>query len=622
MANNDASLMNLLGEGVIPLPAATTIPGYTPLVDPTVTAAQDILARPYQTPTLPGLLGTGVIGEDTHYVHNGLVYPDFRDYYEDAPAPVAQFVTDGDSSDDLFTSEGSTLGSSPETTPGSGVFDAGTVGLGQGMDLDRMDRITALENPSLLSYMFFPGMTLAGKYALAPMLTEQEFAAQSAAFDALDAAEGLPGGVEVRSDAQGNVYTISTPKSIAAYDAAVFDDEQEAVDEVSMPSDYWTTYSKIQDIDEQLADIEGTTSRADEIAAWGEAYNIDPVGQTFYTDDPWGKGDDYWGEDTSTAPAPAAIEDMTFEEAFGPGTPGTTASPESTNVNNAGSSGDGGYDSGDSWGDSQMSAEGGSYGTDEGGGLADSGDSGGDDGCFIASTAVTLDNCGTKPISAIKVGDHVLSACGRKSNKVTYIEKVDWGHKYTLYSPVKDIEPFATNNHPIIVDGEWKTIDLDYTERNHPWLKASKLQDAYTAGGEDIVVYNLWVDGDGTYQVNGYGTSSLIGDGGVVRHGLEQGIIDISQFVDIANGAKDAGMVINYGMHIGNLLMARFSDRKDYTKWILDSVMGNRKGYTIKALIYLFGVSAVVSQPRLWKLALKRYIIDKTRYKEVNHGTA
>jgi hypothetical protein len=217
------------------------------------------------------------------------------------------------------------------------------------------------------------------------------------------------------------------------------------------------------------------------------------------------------------------------------------------------------------------------------------------------------------------VGCKVKSASGNRNNTVTFIERVDWNEDYVLYSPVKDIEPFATRNHPIMVDGDWMTIDPDYTDRNHPWLDAKQLNNAYRKADKGVVVYNLWVDGDHTYQVNGYGTESLIGDGGVVRNGLSHGVITMDDFVSIANGAKNSSFITNYGMHLGNRIMAKFSSSEWYTRWILDSVMGKRKDYVIRPLIYIFGVIGTAVQPKMWKQAVKQYIIKQNK-NEVTHG--
>ncbi len=260
-----------------------------------------------------------------------------------------------------------------------------------------------------------------------------------------------------------------------------------------------------------------------------------------------------------------------------------------------GDDGIGSSSSDDGWGGGDVAGgDTGAGDTADGGG----GDSGGD--CFIASTLVDMADGSKKRIDDVVIGDKVLSADGARTNMVKYIEKIDWKDDYILYSPDEENEPFITQNHPVMVDGEWVSSDIEYTRENHPWIEAKPLDGGRRSSGNKVVVYNLWVDGDHTFKVNGYGTSSLIGDGGVVRHGLEQGIIDWDDFVSIVSGAKDAGHLINYGMHLGNRIMAKFSRNKRYTKWILDSVMGKRKGYTIKTLIYLFGAAGILSKPRLW----------------------
>ena len=41
----------------------------------------------------------------------------------------------------------------------------------------------------------------------------------------------------------------------------------------------------------------------------------------------------------------------------------------------------------------------------------------------------------------------------------------------------------------------------------------------------EIDLYNLWLTGDGTYIVNGYGTHSIMFDGGWLRNSYEQGLL-------------------------------------------------------------------------------------------------
>ena len=61
------------------------------------------------------------------------------------------------------------------------------------------------------------------------------------------------------------------------------------------------------------------------------------------------------------------------------------------------------------------------------------------------------------------------------TNKVTFIEKHNQVQKILIYFHLNEIEPFATTNHPLFVDGEWVAVDVN----DYPWLeKARPLRDA------------------------------------------------------------------------------------------------------------------------------------------------
>jgi hypothetical protein len=230
---------------------------------------------------------------------------------------------------------------------------------------------------------------------------------------------------------------------------------------------------------------------------------------------------------------------------------------------------------------------------------SDSGGSSNDSGCFIDSTLVTDAEGKDKAIVDFKIGDKVMSADGKSVNTVKYIEKVSWDDSFVIYSPDSKHKPFITQNHPIIVNDEWVSADLDYTQRNQPWIDAKEIESPVVKRGKGITVYNLWVDGDNTYTVNGYGTETLLGDGGVARQALEFGNMDMEDFKAIVNSSKDASAETSYGMHLLNKWLSVINN-KTYNKFIIDSVLGKRKGTLVKSAISLVGNVAVTLTPRLW----------------------
>ena len=66
------------------------------------------------------------------------------------------------------------------------------------------------------------------------------------------------------------------------------------------------------------------------------------------------------------------------------------------------------------------------------------------------------------------------------------------------------------------------------------------------------IVYNQWVGGDGTYQVNGYGTTSIVGDGGFLRQCWEQGLLAEEEVLSAVDYFTKQGPEVQYGAYIIN----------------------------------------------------------------------
>ena len=159
-----------------------------------------------------------------------------------------------------------------------------------------------------------------------------------------------------------------------------------------------------------------------------------------------------------------------------------------------------------------------------------SGGGGGGIPCFTSDARVLMwpatPNRGDlieRPISEIKVGDYVINKDRTSNNKVTFIEKHDPNSKDPdLYSPRENIPPFATINHPLFVDGEWVAVDVDL----YPWLEKQRpLRNANIEETGDRKLYNIWLSGDGTYNVNGFGTHSIMFDGGFMKNCFAQKLL-------------------------------------------------------------------------------------------------
>ena len=152
------------------------------------------------------------------------------------------------------------------------------------------------------------------------------------------------------------------------------------------------------------------------------------------------------------------------------------------------------------------------------------GGGGGGGACFLEYTMVMLHDGRLVPISEIQIGDLVWNHDNTAINEVTMVECINDLHVGALYSPVPDQEPFATVNHPLYIDGKLSSVDPEKIAEYYPWLPRTELIDTDNIiPAQNQLVYNLWVTGDGTYTVNGYGTTSIIGDGGSMARFVRKG---------------------------------------------------------------------------------------------------
>jgi len=182
---------------------------------------------------------------------------------------------------------------------------------------------------------------------------------------------------------------------------------------------------------------------------------------------------------------------------------------------------------------------------------APSGGGGGGGGCFTGSTVVEMADGTFKRISEIQIGDLVKNADRTKTNKVLYVEYLPDTLLKSLYSPDANTTPFATINHPLYIDGKLCSVSSEYNDIVYPFLKIEgtiKPVTIISATGQ--LVYNLWLDGDHTYTVNGYGTHSIIRDGSLLRLGIEQGFLTHEEAMNLIAEYTLNGIDLVYGSHI------------------------------------------------------------------------
>jgi hypothetical protein len=194
-------------------------------------------------------------------------------------------------------------------------------------------------------------------------------------------------------------------------------------------------------------------------------------------------------------------------------------------------------------------------------GFAGGGGGGGGGGaCFTADTLVrTLS--GVKPIVDIKVGEHVWNWDGSVLNTVTYVEQTLDIDFVALYTPDADHDCFATINHPLYVNGELSSVVPDTVYELHPWLgRTNALTPHQIAPASGKTVYNLWTTGDGTYTVNGYGTTSIVGDGGLLRLMVEQDLMSAERVAQVlVHFNSQANRNLSQGAYLLNRVLGRLN---------------------------------------------------------------
>ena len=168
--------------------------------------------------------------------------------------------------------------------------------------------------------------------------------------------------------------------------------------------------------------------------------------------------------------------------------------------------------------------------------------------CFTAGTQVLMADKTVKNIEDVVIGDRVYNQDGTKINTVKYLERALDSHWGELYSPNIVMEPFITINHPIYIGGELHSPDAEKHYDNYPWLgSARELGYIKTAPAQGRTVYNLWVDGDHTFTVNGYGTTSIINDGAFLRMSAEDGFITFEDTMRILQAHSNNGRCLRVG---------------------------------------------------------------------------
>jgi len=139
--------------------------------------------------------------------------------------------------------------------------------------------------------------------------------------------------------------------------------------------------------------------------------------------------------------------------------------------------------------------------------------SGGEDACFIPDALVTMSDGSTKRIQDVVVGDTVKGRSGTNTVLENNVSRV----KARLYA-MNSHSHFVTDTHPFLTTDGWKSFNPGVTNEMHPGLDVTNLEvgdELVTEAGTEILsrasklykmtpIFNLNVDGDDTYIVNGF----------------------------------------------------------------------------------------------------------------------
>jgi hypothetical protein len=218
-------------------------------------------------------------------------------------------------------------------------------------------------------------------------------------------------------------------------------------------------------------------------------------------------------------------------------------------------------------------------------------------GCFIAGSKVTMADGSLRAIEDVVIGDMVLSASGLRINQVKLLEHVKMRPDSKLYSPDKIMSPFATDDHPLYIDGQLSSANLKKTKSIYPWLKDVSQLAVWVESYDRVdYVYNLWTDGDYTYQVNGYGTTSIIGDPAGALLAFEAGYIDQAGITACFESyISDANVM--YGIYIINKAVGRINMK--FTTWMLAEASKQIGAKTGAHILFKYALKALGATARI-----------------------
>ena len=164
---------------------------------------------------------------------------------------------------------------------------------------------------------------------------------------------------------------------------------------------------------------------------------------------------------------------------------------------------------------------------------------GGGGSCFVASTLIKLYNGSEKRISDIKIGDLVLDALTGKPNKVIGVKSRTYPAGSILFSPVKGLDAFITEEHPFYDSQDQLSAISDLCYIRSPWLGKPNIVDVPERAilSYPVPVYNLMFETGETHFANGVKVNNIIKTGTIyVLH--YKGFLDYDNYLGFARNEE------------------------------------------------------------------------------------
>lgn len=189
------------------------------------------------------------------------------------------------------------------------------------------------------------------------------------------------------------------------------------------------------------------------------------------------------------------------------------------------------------------------YGGGDAGGFSGDTGGGGGGGCFTASTLITMYDGSTKTIDSIVAGDLVLDALTGNPNRVLGVKTTDYPAGEKLFTTVKGVNPFITEEHAFYNDNNELCAISEKCYSLAPWLgdinivKVHKIVETK----EQQTVYNLMLESGNSHYANGVRVNNMIGTG--------------NTYVLYLKGYIDKNTYLNYTTNIYSNLTAEQKTR-------------------------------------------------------------